>query len=98
MNDIQSWLHSSAAKAKFFLTDLTRKPSPDVVAIVEQDEDLVKGVILESLRKADVGALWWTTRDDVQTGLEMGYFDVSKTPPILTPLAVVGESGSEQSV
>lgn len=54
---------------------------PDLVAIVEQDGDFVKGVILESLRSADVGALWWTTREDVQTGLEMGYFDVTKTAP-----------------
>jgi hypothetical protein len=44
-------------------------------------DDFVKGVIVESLRQADVGALWWTTRDDVQTGLELGYFDVTKTAP-----------------
>jgi hypothetical protein len=81
VNDIQSWLHSSAAKAKFFLLDLTRKPRPDVIAITETDNDFAKGVILESARPADVGALWWTIRDDVQKGLEMGYFDVTKQAP-----------------
>lgn len=81
MNDLQSWLHSSKAKAKFFLYDLTRKPMPDFIAITEQDDQFVKGVILESLRSADVGALWWTIRDDVQIGLECGYFDVTMTAP-----------------
>jgi hypothetical protein len=84
MNDLRTWLHSSTAKAKFFLSDLTRKPMPDKVAIVEQDESFVKGVIVETMRTGDLGALWWTTRDDVQTGLEMGYFDVSKEQPVIS--------------
>lgn len=58
---------------------------PDVIAITELDETFAKGVILESVRQADVGALWWTTRDDVQSGLELGYFDVSKTGPEFRP-------------
>jgi hypothetical protein len=82
VNDIQNWLHSSAAKAKYFLFDLTRKPMPDLIAITEEDDTFVKGVIIESLRSADVGALWWTLRDDVQNGLELGYFDVTKTCPV----------------
>lgn len=84
MNDTLSWLHSSAAKAKFFLHDHTRKPAPDVIAITEVDKDFAKGVIIQSVRQADVGALWWTLRDDVQTGLEMGYFDVTRVGPEIT--------------
>jgi hypothetical protein len=83
VNDIHEWLKSSTAKAKYFLYDLTRKPMPDLIAVTEQDEDFVKGVIIESLRSADVGALWWTTADDVQSGLELGYFDVTRTSPVV---------------
>ena len=82
MTDLHSWLYTSTAKAKYFLYDLTRKPLPDLVAVTEEDDDFVKGVIIESLRHADVGALWWTTRDDVQRGLELAYFDVTKTAPV----------------
>jgi hypothetical protein len=56
---------------------------PDLVAIVEKDHQFVKGVIIESLRQEDIGAIWWTTRDDVQVGLEMGYFDLSMEKPII---------------
>lgn len=87
MNDLSAWLHSSVEKAIFFLTDLTRKPRPDLVAIVEKDHQFVKGVIIESVRQGDVGAIWWTTRDDVQVGLEMGYFDISKEKPVLRLVA-----------
>jgi hypothetical protein len=83
MNDLTQWLHSSVEKAKYFLTDLTRKPIPDLVAILEEDAQFVKGVIIESMRPGDIGALWWTIRDDVQIGLEMNYFDVSKTKPVI---------------
>lgn len=85
MNDLSAWLHSSIEKAKYFLTDLTRKPMPDLVAIIEEDHQFVKGVIIESLRPGDIGALWWTIRDDVQIGLEMGYFDVSASKPVIRP-------------
>lgn len=83
MNDLGAWLHSSVEKAIFFLTDLTRKPTPDLVAIAEKDHQFVKGVIIESMRQGDVGAIWWTTTDDVQIGLEMGYFDLSKEKPVI---------------
>lgn len=76
--DFINWLQESVKHAKFFLFDLTRKQY-DTVAITDlSDEGVVKGVIVKTARKGDLGALWWTSAEDVQTGLEVGYFDVSK--------------------
>jgi hypothetical protein len=98
MNDLTQWLHSSVEKAKYFLTDLTRKPMPDLVAILEEDAQFVKGVIIESMRPGDIGALWWTIRDDVQIGLEMNYFDVSTVKPIIRALVPVPEKRRARSI
>lgn len=76
--DFINWLQESVKHAKFFLFDLTRKQY-DTVAITDlSGEGVIKGVIVRTARKGDLGALWWTSAEDVQTGLEVGYFDISK--------------------
>jgi hypothetical protein len=79
--NLQSWIETSASKAKFFLHDLTRKSHQDVMAITEVTNGLVKGVIIVSHRGNDVGSHWWTTVDDLQDGLKLGYFDVTRVQP-----------------
>lgn len=80
MSDHANELSKSVASALFFVLDNTRK-QPDVIAVqdVTSDRDMVKGVIVKTSRPADLGAWWWTTKDDLQAGLEMGYFDVTKS-------------------
>lgn len=80
MNDRANELTAAVASALFFVLDNTRK-CPDIIAVQDMtsDRDMVKGVIVKTSRAEDLGAWWWTTKDDLQTGLEMGYFDVTKS-------------------
>lgn len=67
-------------KTRFYVEDLADSRGV-VIAIESVDSEFVKGRIIRSSRTEEIGSIWWTTCNDLQTGLLKNYFDISLIPP-----------------